>query len=110
MIQKLKDLLIDIFDFRYWYQQNPYNKEWDKILKTLLDIYEFENVTKYTAELGGVQIWVSNHPYSSFTPYDNFPRGIRASRKTIKLAKQKLDHTHYVALNEKIKNYEKQNS
>jgi hypothetical protein len=59
-------------------------------------MYDFENIGKFTADLGGLTLWVANYPYSSFMPYDKNgtdkrKSSVRASRLTIMRAKEKLD-------------------
>jgi len=65
---------------------NKYSEAWDKKLKELLKTEDFKNINHYNADLWGFIIWITNHPYASFTY-----RGLRPSRFTIMEAKKKLD-------------------
>lgn len=75
----------------YWLQNHTYSKAWDRKLNELLDKYDFTNIGSYTAMLGDTAIWISNHPYASFTPYG---RDVRPRRKTILRAWRKLESTY----------------
>jgi hypothetical protein len=72
--------------------QNPYDKEWDDKLKRLLKNCNFTNIGAHSAILGNSKIWISNHPYASFTDYETpFSTGsMRPSRLTILKANKKL--------------------
>lgn len=71
-----------------------YNKEWDKHLLALLATETFERVeyhSDYVYALGEIQIWVGNHPYTSFVPWTNMSRPYyRASLFTLFLAEEKF--------------------
>lgn len=81
-MNKIRDFLISITPF-YWFQNNPYNKEWDQILNQLLDEEQFVRLDNYTAKLGKIVVWVENHPYASFSPWFPSLLDIRPSRRTI---------------------------
>ena len=67
----------------------PYSREWDNRLLELMAEHKFVRTGDHTATLGGLCVWVANHPYGSFTPYR--PKlEIRASRATTMLAMRKL--------------------
>lgn len=72
---------------------HPVDMRWDKKLNELLDNNKFVKRDKYTVELGDTNLWVSNHPYASFTLYDR-KRGtvgeVRPKRMTIYKAWKKL--------------------
>lgn len=70
-----------------WLQNYPYSPEWDKELNRLMASQRFENVDKYTATLGRHEVWISNHPYASFTLRN---LGVRPKRSTILRAQRKL--------------------
>lgn len=87
----IKDIVLNLlFIFRpdYWLMNNRFNKEWDDELKSLLDNYSFRNTGGHYADLGDTKIWVSNHPYASFTKDGNDKR---PSRLTIWRAKKILN-------------------
>jgi hypothetical protein len=72
----------------YWYQQNPYNKQWDIVLNKLLNKHDFSGFRDHTAMLGNIEVWISNHPYASFSPY-KYNVDYRPSRLTIRKAYKK---------------------
>lgn len=79
-----------IFKPHYWIMNKPFNDKWDKKLNLLMNEYNFEYISGYTARLGGYEIWVENHPYSSFTLY---PKAYyRPSRLTIQKAMKKYQN------------------
>lgn len=69
----------------YWLLNTPYSEIWDAQLKKLLAKHTFKDYDGYNASLGGLRIWVSNHPYASFT-FNH----VRPKRSTIRKAHQKL--------------------
>ena len=76
---------------RFWLMNNPYSREWNNQLNALLDSCVFEGGRPpYTANLGGVEIWIANYPYAAFSPY-NPHLDVRPSRMTILRA-----HEHYL--------------
>ena len=77
-----------IFKPNYWLIYGEYNNTWDKILNKLLDENDFVNIGEYTAELGGVTIWIANIPYACMMPYNK--TFIRPSRLTIQRGVRKL--------------------
>jgi hypothetical protein len=74
----------------YWSQLYDVDMQWDAELNRLLDQHEFTNIGQYTAKLGDTSIWISNHPFASFTEYHRLDYAM-ARRRTIWRAKQKLD-------------------
>jgi hypothetical protein len=70
-----------------WLQNHPFCPEWDVELNRLMRTERFVNADKYTAEIGGHEVWVANHPYASFTLRRH---EVRPSRATILRAKRKL--------------------
>jgi hypothetical protein len=69
--------------------------EWDTILNELLNRYEFTNIKEHTAQLGNITVWTSNHPYSSFSNYNedfhkNTIEAILPYYKTREIAFKKL--------------------
>lgn len=69
----------------YWLQNEQYSAIWDEQLKKLLATHKFKNYDRYNASLGGLRIWVSNHPYASFTF-----KHVRPKRTTILKAHRQL--------------------
>ncbi len=64
---------------------------WDASFNKLMDTHKFEPVDRYTARLGCITIWISNHPYASWHPYGGvLPNTIRPSRRTMARAKKKF--------------------
>ena len=99
----IKFLLNLQFIFRpsYWFMLNRFSSEWDKELNELMDKYYFA-IIKYpsgevfTAMLGNTEVWIENHPYSSFynaQDIDYVERRRRPSRLTILRAKKLLDES-----------------
>ena len=84
----MKKMLLNLqFIFRpsYWVMIEPYSKELDLLMNDLLDKYEFNNISPFTARLGKIKIWIANQPYACMKPYDyNFEYHYRPSRLTIK--------------------------
>lgn len=77
----------------YWVMNLPYSKELDELVNTLLDKYEFTEVTQFSAKLGDTTFWIANRPYNSmclYNPYRNDLGNVRPSRLTIKRALAKL--------------------
>lgn len=61
-----------LFRPNYWIMNYSYDETWDTVLNHLLDSHDFviQDDDKYVATLNGLEIWVTNHPYGSFTPWD----------------------------------------
>lgn len=96
MIKFIKNIQF-LFMPSYWIMNLSYSNVWDKKLNELLDKYEFTDIDKFTAKLGNYEIWVANHPYNSFVPYDDLINGkYRASRLTILRARKKLISTGWL--------------
>ncbi len=81
-----------------WIQNNPYSAEWDAKLKKLLLTKKFKRIGHYTAMLGDCEIWIANHPYSSFRP-SQFD--IRPRRATILQAHRKMMRDYLESINKK---------
>lgn len=59
----------------YWIQNTSYDEAWDLECRRLLDQgTKIKRGAGYTASFGNHTLWVTNHPYASFTKYN----GIRA--------------------------------
>lgn len=63
-----------------WVQNNRYLEMWDLELRDLLDQHKFTHISRYTAAIGGVTLWIENQPYACMNPEG---LSIRASRATI---------------------------
>lgn len=87
-MKKLYWFFFFLFKPSYWVMNYRYSKEWDEKINDLMNKHKFEK-NHMTANLGDTKIWVVNHPYASFVPYQN-TYNIRPSRKTIYLAHKKL--------------------
>jgi hypothetical protein len=74
-----------IFTPGCWVQNKSYSAILDAKLNKLMQEGDFYNIDKYHAEIGGIKLWISNHPYASFS------MGMeRPSRRTILKAHDKL--------------------
>jgi hypothetical protein len=63
---------------------HPYSASWDRTLNRLLDLYSFDHITPYRAQLNGIKVWISNRPSAAFTPrIEGRTPFVRASRATI---------------------------
>ncbi len=91
MLEKILTNVSMIFRPNYWLMNNRFSKSWDTTLLHLMKRHRFKRNCEHTAWLGNVLIWTSNHPYSSFTPYENYKIGVRPRRSTIMLAQEKLE-------------------
>jgi hypothetical protein len=69
-----------------WLQNYPYSKDWDQKLRSMIESHRFEADDQYTARLGGMDIWIENHPYASFRPDDGKLPRVTPSRATILFA------------------------
>ena len=67
-----------------WIQNHQYSEDWDRRLRKLMMQHSFKPLDNYRAELGGIKMWIANHPYASFhIDEDNFRINVRARRITI---------------------------
>ena len=79
-----------------WLQQNFYSAEWDAELRQHIQSNRpFLLICEYTAKIGGRDVWISNHPYASFSlmiTKGNYYRltGFRPKRITMLEAHDKL--------------------
>ena len=85
-LTKLKLTLEVIFNPDLWHRNHPTNKIFDKWLWDKLEKgFKLDSIAKdfYTVYFQGVEIWISNAPYSDVQFYKMFPGlGIAASRIT----------------------------
>lgn len=72
---------------RFWLQNYPTDWEWDATLNRLLDTHD-PKPGYMTVSLGGVDVWVSNWPYSYGYPYTPRMDGLPsvATRKRLRAA------------------------
>lgn len=75
---------------RYWFMSYPYSDAWDARLNQLMEQNTFKWASPCQAKLGGVHVWIENHPYASFSPYKPAQINVRPSRLTIIRAHRKL--------------------
>ena len=81
----------------YWIQNNPTNFDWDDKLNDLLDKNTvLISRTGYSANIGGVEVWIKNYPYAYGSPYGRWEMDVLPSistrkrlRKAVKKAKEK---------------------
>jgi len=79
----MKRWLRVLFTPSCWLQNNTYNAAFDKWLRARLADSNFENIGIYHATIGGVRLWVANHPYASFNLEEGVCGGYRPSRATV---------------------------
>lgn len=79
-----------IFYPSYWIMINHYNEEWDKKINELMDNNKFIITSQETARLWNIEVWIANHPYASFSPFNPIDSRIRPSRSTIDRAFNKI--------------------
>ena len=93
VLNKLKEFLSILLDPRCWIRNYRTCDYWDDTLNELMKEHKFRKhkFLKYTAYLGNIEIWISNHPYASFTLYNN--AGVRGMprRSTVFKAMKKLN-------------------
>lgn len=85
------ELLLVLATPSCWVQNQRYSHKWDKELRQLMARYKFEPVDKFTAMIGGKEVWIENFPYACMRPCksNRRPSEIRPSRRTILLAYRK---------------------
>ena len=95
MRKLLREILLFIrvtIDPRYWIRNSKYSREWDIQLRKEIEdnpVFEATNTgIKYDVILNDRCIWVSNHPYASWT-IRNGP-DVMPSRRTTYLANKAL--------------------
>jgi len=100
-----ESVFVDLFNFiksyffvilspSYWLMNDKYDKEWDRELNRLMDSNKFIEIDTYTAEIGGVVVWIVNQPYGTMCRYEDRvgPLKHRPSRWTIRRAIKKLEN------------------
>lgn len=92
---KLKEILRVLLTPACWIQVNAYSAVWDAKLNALMRTHRFTNIREHTADLGDYTVWISNHPYGSFSRYGHGPK-VRPRRATILAAHDKLLNDIYI--------------
>lgn len=90
-------------------RNNPTDMAWDRKLNELMKQYKFTERTECRAKLGPYEIWVANHPYSSFHSHQNgnIPNDVLPSRFTAMKAWKKLNvDCPLSTVDDKIKEFE----
>lgn len=106
----LPDFLRVLLTPSCWVTSDPYSPRWDDVLTRLMRDHTFE-ISKdggHTAKLGPATLWVSNHPYSSFMPYEGFDLAhYRASRiTTLRAGDKYLKDTGYRPGDQVVQTYD----
>lgn len=76
-----------------WFRLRPYSKEWDAHLNKLLFSEKFTDINSRTAKIGGIEVWIANHPYASMSP--NQGPEVLPKRATVFAAYDKLSHDRF---------------
>tara|TARA_R110000765_G_scaffold7963_2_gene25959 strand:- start:2532 stop:2987 length:456 start_codon:yes stop_codon:yes gene_type:complete len=87
-------LLITIFNPAYWFQTQRYVDSWDRALNKVLDEDEITSLDDYYAQIGRWRVWITNHPYASYTHNGSRPRRttiVRAHHRVKAFRKQQMD-------------------
>lgn len=81
-----------IFKPSYWFMNNRYDKSVDEMVNYLIDNYDFTEVNRFSAVIGGVKLWTGNIPYSCMHLYESDGDDtFRPSRLTIEKAINKMN-------------------
>ena len=86
----MKDFLRVLLTPSCWVQNCSYSRMWDAHLQELIAKETFVSIGHYTAKIGGITVWVANHPFASFTPHGLPFLNVRPSRATLLKAHDKL--------------------
>lgn len=70
-----------------WMQYHSYSEAWDAVLNRMMETEKFKRLNDCKSDIGGVTVWIKNHPYASFTPEDV---NARPKRSTILRAMEKF--------------------
>ncbi len=94
LVDAVVSWLFIFFHPSYWIMINPYSREWDNELVRLMDNFKFTEINGYHATIGDKRIWIANHPYASFTLFQDTnpfePKESRPSRRVLYIARKKL--------------------
>lgn len=80
-----------LFTPSIWICLGVYSREWDTVLRSLMQTGRFESIDEFTARIGGIEVWVANRPYGCMRIYQLRPTEVRPSRATILEALDKYD-------------------
>lgn len=93
-MQFLKEFTFAIFSPTFWIVDGQFSRDYDNWLLDQIKTGKFAEMGTHTAKIGGVTLWVANHPFSSFGvyKYGDSPilKSLRCSRLTKMLAYRKL--------------------
>ena len=92
MLNRLIEILFALAHPACWLSQGEYCAEWDKELNRLLECDRFIEIDRFYATIGGIKVWVANHPYASFVPEK---MGVRPKRITVYKAHKKLAREYF---------------
>ena len=81
---KLKYFFKVLLTPKCWIQLYPYSARWDAVIFKLLHRGNIKFYSQYKMLLGDTSVWIENHPYGSFLPYNmDYNDRFRPSRMTI---------------------------
>lgn len=98
-MKDLKYRLRILFDTSYWLMNNKYSEDWDnELTKALESGCYFTEINSYTAKFAGMEVWIANHPYASFSLHRGYGYcGLclesRPSRVTIMKLRERLEQS-----------------
>lgn len=93
-MQKLYEKIWTLLATRYWVQiySEKYSKAFDDWCRKSLDEgHYFTEISNYTAKFNGKTIWISSHPYASFSLYEKNKPQVHPSRYTKYLMMKRLN-------------------
>ena len=93
-LKTLYEKVWTLFAISYWMQiySEQYNKSFDAWCRDSLDGgHKFTEINSYTAKLNGKTIWIVNHPYASFSLYEDNKLSVHPSRYTKHLMMKRLN-------------------
>lgn len=62
----LRSFLFFLFKPSYWSAIKPVCEGLDEALFILMEKHKFKRIDRYCVEIGGLRLWIANHPQSSF--------------------------------------------
>ena len=84
-MKKLSDFFFRLVRPSFWGQHYTTDYVYDELLNQILDKCEIEIVDIYTVKINGIEVWVSNFPYSYGYMYKNPDRGMPRPRTRVRL-------------------------
>jgi len=63
-----------------WLTVGNYDGKWNYELLELMENHKFKKRGQFTVKLGDREIWISNHPYASFSIYEYNPETFKVVR------------------------------